>query len=69
MSSTNHSIHTFAGAAEEFAQAWENPRHTRVTLPPVDVNKVLTERYRMDQPIHITRAMVWDMSSRRAGTP
>ena len=69
MSSSGRAIHTFANAAEEFAQAWRNPRHTRVTLPPVDVNKVIAERYRMEKPTHITRGMVWDMELRKSWDP
>lgn len=62
-------MQTFAAAAEEFAQAWRNPRHTRITLPPVDVNKILAERYRMDKPTHITRGMVWDMELKKSWDP
>lgn len=69
MSSPDRPIHTFAGAAEEFAQAWGNPRHTRVTLPPVDVNEVLAARYWMDQPLHVTRPMVWDMELKKSWDP
>jgi len=69
MSSSGRGIHTFAGAAVEFAQAWQNPRHTRVALPPVDVNKVLAERYQMDKPIRVTRGMVWDMELKKSWDP
>jgi hypothetical protein len=62
-------VQTFADAAEEFAQAWRNPRHTRVTLPPVDINKVLAERYRMDKPIRVSRDMVWDMELKKSWDP
>ena len=62
-------MQTFAAAAEEFAQAWRNPRHTRITLPPVDVNKILAERYRMDKPTHITCGMVWDMELKKSWDP
>jgi hypothetical protein len=53
---TEKTIYTFAKAAEEFAQAWRDPHHTRIELPAVDVNKALTERYIVDAPIHVTRA-------------
>lgn len=29
-------IYTFGKAAEEFAQAWRDPHHTRIELPAVD---------------------------------
>jgi hypothetical protein len=69
MSSPDRAIHTFANAAEEFTQAWRNPRHTRITLPPVDVNKVIAERYRMGKPTQITRGMVWDMELKKSWDP
>ena len=62
-------IYTFATAAEEFAQAWRDPHHTRLELPAVDVNKALAERYIVDAPIHVTRSMVWDMELKKSWDP
>jgi hypothetical protein len=35
----------FHSALEEFEAAWENPTHTRFTLPAVQVNSVLAKEY------------------------
>jgi hypothetical protein len=51
----------FADAKREFQDAWENPPHTRFELPPVNVNKVLKDRYRVTPDKLITRSMIWDM--------
>jgi hypothetical protein len=56
---TKETTYTFAKAAEEFAQAWRDPHHTRIGLPAIDVNKTLAERYIVDAPIHVTLGMVW----------
>ncbi len=69
MVSSDCAIYTFAKAAEEFAQAWRNPHHTRVELPAVDVNKVLAERYRLSEPTQVTRSMVWDMELKKSWDP
>jgi hypothetical protein len=54
-----------------FEQAWADPRNTRFELPPVDVNRVLSERYLWgaSQPLTLTRAMIWDMEARKARHP
>jgi hypothetical protein len=48
----------FRSALDEFETAWENPNHTRFTLPAVDVNSVLAKKYATSAPIKITRDMV-----------
>jgi hypothetical protein len=35
----------FRDALNEFEAAWENPKHTRFTLPAVPVNSVLAKQY------------------------
>jgi hypothetical protein len=40
---------------------WSAPSNTRFELPPVDVNKVLKERFRVSPEQSLTRAMIWDM--------
>jgi hypothetical protein len=60
---------TFADAAKEFDSAWSNPNYTTFTLPPVDVNKVLAEKYVMNPIVRVTRKMVWDMELRKAWDP
>jgi hypothetical protein len=59
----------FRGALDEFETAWENPNHTRFTLPAVEVNSVLAKRYVTRTPIKIRRDMVWDMELQKAWDP
>ena len=54
---------------EEFERAWTDPRHTRIELPPVDVNRVLARYYRTSRPLGFTRAMLWDMEVKKAFRP
>ena len=60
MSNVQNIEHSFVAAAKEFESAWENPRNTRFELPATDVNKVVSERYEVGKPVHVTRSMVWD---------
>jgi len=53
----------------EFERAWDDPSNTRFDLPPVDVNRVLSEHYRMSEPLTFTRTMLWDMETRKAWRP
>lgn len=53
----------------EFERAWDDPRNTRFELPPVDVNRVLAEHYRTNEPLTFTRTMLWDMEVRKASRP
>lgn len=52
-----------------FAQAWANPAYTRFEIPPVDINRVLSERYDFARPLTFTRTMLWDMEARKARHP
>lgn len=54
---------------ETFERAWADPSNTRIELPPVDVNQVLANRYRMDEPVTFTRDMLWDVEVRKAWRP
>ena len=54
---------------KEFARAWADPRYTRVERPPVDVNAVLAEHYRLSRPLVFTRTMLWDMEVKKAYRP
>ena len=60
---------TFDSAEREYNEAWSAPSSTRFELPPVDVNKVLKERYRVSPERTLTRAMIWDMETRKACDP
>ena len=59
----------FATANQEFQTAWDNPAHTQFELPPVNVNKVLRDRYRVEPAKFLTRAMIWDMEVKKAWDP
>ena len=65
----NASSITFDSAEREYNEAWSAPSSTRFELPPVDVNKVLKERYRVSPERTLTRAMIWDMETRKAWDP
>jgi hypothetical protein len=60
---------TFETARREYEDAWNNPLHTRFELPPVNVNKVLKDRYRVMPDRRITRSMIWDMEVKKAWDP
>ena len=53
----------------EFQRAWADPSNTQIELPPVEVNRVLAERYRTSEPLTFTRSMLWDMEVRKAWRP
>ena len=65
----NASSITFDSAEREYNEAWSAPSSTRFELPPVDVNKVLKERYRVSPERTLTHAMIWDMETRKACDP
>jgi len=60
---------TFDAAEREYNEAWTAPSSTRLELPPVDVNKVLKEQYRVSPEQTLTRAMIWDMETKKAWEP
>jgi len=69
MSSLADSDVTFARAEQEYRQAWSNPLHTRFELPAVNVNQVLKDRYRVTPDKPVTRAMIWEMETKKAWDP
>jgi hypothetical protein len=69
MSSSTNSGITFESAEREYLEAWNNPSHTRFELPPVNVNKVLKDRYWVTPDKNITRSMIWDMETKKAWDP
>jgi hypothetical protein len=50
-------------------RAWRDPANTAVDLPPVPVNQVLRERYRVEPPVAYTVDSLWDMEVRKASAP
>lgn len=69
MSSAADSTVTFASAEREYREAWNNPSYTRFQLPPVHVNRVLKNRYRVTPDKPVTRPMIWDMEAKKAWDP
>jgi hypothetical protein len=63
------SLPTFSAASDAYRAAWENPAHTRFELPPVNVNKVLRERYSLRPEKALTRTAIWDMERQKAWDP
>jgi hypothetical protein len=63
------SANTFDSAEGEYNEAWNAPSSTRFELPPVDVNKVLKERYRVSPERTLTRTLIWDMETKKAWDP
>jgi hypothetical protein len=60
---------TFKAAKREYEKAWLDKEHTRFELPPVNVNKVLRDRYKMNPQRQLTRATIWDMENKKAWDP
>jgi len=60
---------TFTTAEREYDDAWTNPSNTRFELPAVNVNGVLKERYTATPQKNLTRAMIWDMETKKAWDP
>lgn len=52
-----------------FEQAWADPSNTPFEWPPVDVNRVLADHYRLGEPLTFTRTMLWDVEVRKAWRP
>ncbi|MEH6413509.1 hypothetical protein [Pseudomonas sp. CGJS7] len=52
-----------------FEQAWNDPSNTRFEIPPVDVNRILAERYDLERPLRLTRSQLWEMEARKARRP
>ena len=59
----------FNTAEREYNEAWNAPSNTRFELPPLDVNTVLKKRYRVSPERTLTRAMIWDMETKKAWDP
>lgn len=54
---------------EVFEEAWQDSSNTRIELPPLDVNEVLSSRYHVDESFTVTRDMLWDLEVRKAWRP
>lgn len=60
---------TQATYEQEFARAWTNTSFPRFELPAIDVNRILSERYRTGDALTFTRTMLWDVEVRKARQP
>ena len=64
------STHTsFSAARDEFERAWNDPAHTRIEPTSVDVNALLSERFRGGEEITLTRSMLWEAELEKAWNP
>jgi hypothetical protein len=52
-----------------FEQAFNDPANTRYEATPIDVNRVLAERYELSEALLFTRTLLWDMEVRKARRP
>ena len=69
MTTDSEPLPTFSAAQLAYRAAWDNPAHTRFELPPVNVNKVLRERYSLRPAKALTRTAIWDMERKKAWDP
>jgi len=60
---------TFDSAERQYNEARNAPSSTCFELPPVEVNKVLKERYRVSPERTLTRAVIWYMETKKAWDP
>lgn len=49
--------------------AFADPKNTAVAFPNVDVNKIIAERYDVDEPFTYTHSQLWDMETKKARNP
>jgi hypothetical protein len=63
------SASSFDSAEREYDAAWKASSNTRFELPPVNVNRVLRDRYQVKPDKSLTRAMIWDMETKKAWDP
>jgi hypothetical protein len=69
MSGTSNISSVYKEALREFELAWSNPQFTQIELPPVEVNRVLREKYVASPAVSLSRSMVWDMELKKAWDP
>ena len=70
MSAMAQDTFTFERAKQEFRDAWHNRNYTHFELPPVDVNRVLRERYTVEPAgTMMTLTQLWDMETKKAWDP
>jgi hypothetical protein len=55
-------------AEKEFEKCWHNPKYTAIQVDDVDVNHTLSF-YKLEKPLHFTKAMLWDMEKKKAWNP
>lgn len=62
-------IESSVAAEAAFERAWADPRHTRIELPPLDVNRVVEASYVASAPVTLTAAQLWDNQVKKAWAP
>ncbi len=60
---------SFSKAKKEFDKAWHDPDHTVIEPEPVDVHALLQEYYSTDEPLQLTKPMLWDAEVKKAWDP
>ncbi len=60
---------SFSHARGEFDRVWENPAHTRIEPPAVDVNALLEEFFEPHEGLRLTKGMLWDAEVKKAWDP
>lgn len=54
---------------DKFNRAWKKPNFITIELDPIDVNKVLRERYKCTPEFKMTKNQLWDMEVTKASRP
>jgi hypothetical protein len=62
-------LKSFEAAEREFDAAWSDSSNTAFQFLPIDVNAVLSERYKPERPVNLTRRQLWDMELKKAWNP
>jgi NAD(P)H-dependent FMN reductase len=60
---------SFRDARAEFERAWNRPGHTRIEPDAVDVNRLLSESFALDDGERLTGQLLWDAEVAKAWDP
>lgn len=60
---------SFSKAREEFDQACSKTDHTLIETASVEVNALFQTHYSTREPVHLTKAMLWDAEVKKAWDP
>jgi len=54
---------------EEFNKAWASNENIQIELDPININKILDEKYKVEPGFRMTKSQLWDMEVRKAARP